>query len=230
MSLIDSSDTDNTHSSQGDVDEIYSSENDTNNIHSSQSEADSIHSIQNDPPSEVKLIIHNQFLGIELASPMHAGESVMCYLSPKQHLDAGSTMKVYFNVDLEQNESISILMCKLKRTSINEFDEEERTCIQFVIVWKVNKFKRFFVSTYLMEHDRSRVWDRNMLMELAKKEKLFDIKHYLVEKTYLIHDNRVLKTSLNTTHEEECCKLEITISETSMEDDTQRPWYFGMDR
>jgi hypothetical protein len=82
----------------------------------------------------------------------------------------------------------------------------------------------------MVEHDISRVWDRYMLMELAKKEKLFDIKHYLVDKTYLMHNNRVLKTSLNTTCEEERYKLEITISETSIKDDTKRLPYFGMNR
>jgi hypothetical protein len=183
-------------------------------------EAGNIHPFQNDPPLEVKLMVHHQFPGIELVSPMYAGKGLMRYLSPNQSVDAGSTMKAYFKVDFSQDEPINILMCKLERAGINELDEDERTCIQFVIVWKIDEFKRFLVSIYLMEHDRSHVWDRDMLMELAKKERLFDIKHYLVEKTYLMHDNRVLKTSLNTTCEEGCCKIEMTVSETSINEDT----------
>jgi hypothetical protein len=213
-----------------DIDSVHSSQSDTDSTHSSQSEAASIHSLQNDPPSKVKLMIHHRFPGIELVSPMYAGEGVICYLSPDQSVNTGSTMQAYFNVDLEQDESISILMCKLERTNTDELHENEATCMQFAIFWKIDKFKRFLVSTYLMEHDRSRVWDRDMLMGLAEGEKLFDIKHYLVEETWLIYDNRVLKTSLNITREEECCKLEIIVSETSIKDDTQRLWYFDMDR
>jgi hypothetical protein len=29
---------------------------------------------------------------------------------------------------------------------------------------------------------------------------------------------------------EECYKLEITLAETNIEDDTLRPWYFDVDR
>jgi hypothetical protein len=44
-------------------------------------DADSIHPLHNDPPSKVKLIIHNQFPGTELVSPVYAGEGTICYLS-----------------------------------------------------------------------------------------------------------------------------------------------------
>jgi hypothetical protein len=213
-----------------DTDDVYLSESDTGSTCSSQSEADSIYSVQNDPPSEVKLMIHNQFPGIELVSPIYAGEGVTCYLSPDQSVNTGSTMQAYFSVDPEQDESINALMCRLKRSDIAELDEHEKTCIQLVIFWKVDKFKRFLVATHLIEHDESRIWDRDILMELAKEEKLFDIKHYSVEETYLIHDNMTLKTDLNITREEECCKLDMIISETSVKDDTQRLMYFGMDR
>jgi hypothetical protein len=230
MSSTNINDTDSIHSSQSDADDVYSSQSDTGSTHSSQSEADSICSVQNDPPSEVKLMIHNQFPGIELVSPVYAGEGVTCYLSPDQSVNTGSTMQAYFSVDLEQDESINALLCKLNRSDIAEFDEHEKTCIQLVIFWKVDKFKRFLVNTYLIEHDGSRVWNRDMLMELAKNEKLFDMKYYHVEETWLIHDNIALKINLNITREEGCCNLEINISEASIKDDTQRPWYFDMDR
>jgi hypothetical protein len=44
-----------------------------------------------------------------------------------------------------------------------------------------------------------------------------------------MHDNTVLMTSLNVTREE-CYKLEMTISEGSIKDDTQRPHYIDMDK
>lgn len=165
--------------------------------------------------------------GIELVSPVYTGRHTKCSLRPKQRVSAGSTMQASFNADLKQDESIGAFICKLKRTNIN--DSNEVTCIQFVIIWKIDRFKGFHVVTYLLEHDKSRVWDSDRLMELAKKETLFDI-HVPIEETWLIHDNRVLKTQVNVTCEEECCKLEITISETSINDDTQRLRYIGLNR
>jgi hypothetical protein len=207
---------------------------DTDSIHSSQSDADSTYVSQNYPPSEVKLMVHNRFSGIDLVSPAYAGEGVTCYLPPEQRVDAGSTMQTSFNIDLERNESISILLCKLERTNIDEFNEDEGACIQLLVLWNVDSFKGFRVVTYLIEHDKSRVWDRDMLMELAedKEEELFDIQHCLVEGTWLIHDNIVLKTQVNLTREEEeCCKLEVTVSEASIKDeDTHRPQYIDVDR
>jgi hypothetical protein len=46
----------------------------------------------------------------------------------------------------------------------------------------------------------------------------------------LIHNNIGLKTRLNITREEEYCKLEMTITETSIKDDTRRLQYIDMDR
>jgi hypothetical protein len=42
-------------------------------------------------------------------------------------------MQAYFNINLEKDESIGILMCKLKRTNADELDEDETTFIQFAI-------------------------------------------------------------------------------------------------
>jgi hypothetical protein len=46
----------------------------------------------------------------------------------------------------------------------------------------------------------------------------------------LTHDGIAFMTSLNTTCEAECYKLEMTISEASVNGDTQRPWHIDSDR
>jgi hypothetical protein len=121
MSSIDSGDIDSTDSSLSDLG-FCPFESDTDNICSSQSDTDSIHPIQNDLPSEVKLMIHHQFPNIELVSPMYAGEGVVRYLLPDQNIDTGSTIEAYFSTDLNQDESISILMCKLERKDNDEIN------------------------------------------------------------------------------------------------------------
>jgi hypothetical protein len=194
------------------------------------SDIESIQSCQNDPPSKVELTIHHQFPGTELVSPVYASKGATCYLSPDQSVDIGSTAQVGFNINLSQSESIGALMYKLQRKNTNEFDGDEAACIQFVIIWKVDDSKEFCVASFLIEHDKGCAWDRDGLMKLAEHYSAFNIQHGPVEETWLMHDNTVLMTSLSVTHEEECCELEMTISETSIKDDTQRLLYIDMDR
>jgi hypothetical protein len=188
---------------------------------------------QNSPPSKVKLIIHNQSPGIELVSPVYCSDGAECYLPPNQRVDFGFTTQVYFIIDLDQ-ESIGSLMYKLQRKNIGEFSEktmsskDEATCIQLFIAWNVNNSREFCIYSCLIEHDKGHIWDRDRLMKLAKHYKLFDMQHGLIEETWLIHDNTALMTSLNVIREEECYKLEMTIS--SIKDGTQRPLYIDLNR
>jgi hypothetical protein len=69
-------------------------------------------------------MIHHQFPGIELASPVYASNFTTYYLSPDQIVDADSTMQAGFNIDPTQDESIAILMYKLQRKNIDQFDEK----------------------------------------------------------------------------------------------------------
>jgi hypothetical protein len=185
---------------------------------------------QEDKPSKVELTIRYQFPDIELTSPVYADKNATCYLSPDQRVDAGSATQAGFNIDPGWNMSTGALMYKLQRKNIDQSNEEEATCIQIVIIWKVNIYHRFRVVSRLIEHDEDHVWDSDRLMELVKYWKLYDIKHGLIEETWLMHDNTVLMTGMNVTYEEKCYKLEMTISRTNVKDDTERPRYINVDR
>jgi hypothetical protein len=138
---------------------------------------------QDDSLSEVKLIIHNQFPGVELVSPVCPGDGATCYLSPDQRVDVGSTMQAGFAIGLPQSKSIGALMYKLQRKNTDQSNEghtsgtSKVTCIQLVMIWKINGSKEFRVVLRLIEHDKGRVWDRDKLMKLVMKKKLFDIQH-----------------------------------------------------
>jgi hypothetical protein len=183
---------------------------------------------------EVKLIVHNQCLGIELVSPVYAYDNATCHLSPDQRLDSGSTMKAGFNIDSTQEESIGILMYELKNTkqfSNNVISREDKArCAHFSMIWKVNNSKEFYVNWHIIVHEKGRIWNRDKLIELAKQCDIFNIKHSPIEETLLTHNNTVLMTRANITHEGECYILEITISETNIRHNTWRPWYLDMDR
>jgi hypothetical protein len=67
-------------------------------------------------------------------------------------------------------------------------------------------------------------------MELTGYYGLYNVRHDFIEYTRLIHGNMKLMTSMNITRVEECYKLEMTISEASMNWYIQRLRYIGLDR
>jgi hypothetical protein len=189
---------------------------------------------QNAGPSRVKLTIHHQSPGIELASPVYACDGAKCYLSPDQRVDVDFTTQAGFNIDLDQYESTGTLIYKLQRKNMDQSNEEaisseeETTCTQLLINWRVDSSKEFHVVSHLVEHDKGHVWNGAVLMRLAENCELYGIQHDLIEDTWLMHDNTALMTKMNVTREEECYKLEMTLSETSIKDDTRRPWYIDI--
>jgi hypothetical protein len=199
------------------------------------SDTDTIQPLQNDVSSEVRLIIHNQFPSIELTSPVYVGRHATCHLSPDQRVDAGCAIQASFNIDSDRRWSTGVLMYKLQRKTTVQSNgdvisnEKKTTCIQLAIIWKVKDSKEFLTASYLLEHNEDCVWDRVKLKRLVKHYKLANIQHGTIENTWLMHDNTVLMTSLNVSHEEECYKLEMTISKGSIKDDTQRPRYIDVD-
>jgi hypothetical protein len=195
--------------------------------------ADANQQYENDAP-KVKLVIRHRFPGIELVSPVYASDGAECPLPPDQRLDVDSTTRVDFNLNITQNESTGILMYELKTTTQSNQNvissEDEVRCIQLAIIWKINNSKELCVVSYLIEHDKYHVWDRDELMKLVKRYQVFSVQYTPIEETYLIQDNTVLMTYLYITREGEGYKLDMTISEERIRDDTQRPWYIDVDR
>jgi hypothetical protein len=175
-------------------------------------------------------MIHHQFPDIELVSPIYANRFARCDLRPGQNVNAGSVMQTCIKFNPKRNNPIGILMYKLKRKNTDK-SNEEATCIQLVMIWKVNKSKSFDAASLLIEHDKFQTWNRHKLMKLTEVVyKPYNIQQCPVEETWLLHNNMVLNTRVNITHEERCYKLEMTVSETSVKDDTQRPLYIDVDR
>jgi hypothetical protein len=75
-------------------------------------------------PLKVKLVIHNQCPGIELVSPVYGGDSITCYISPDQRVDAGSKMQVGFSIHPAREESIGIFMHKLQKKKTDQSNED----------------------------------------------------------------------------------------------------------
>jgi hypothetical protein len=189
--------------------------------------------LRNNTP-KVKLVIHHQFPGIELVSPVYACDGATCILPPDQRVNVGSTMQTGFNINFFRKGLFGILMYELRSTKqFNKnaiYSEDEATCTQLFIIWKINDSKEFLVISYMIEHDKGYIWDKNNLMRLAKQYKLYDIQHVPVGATYLMRDNTVLMTRMNVIREGKCHKLEMTISGGSIKDDTWRPKYIDVDR
>jgi hypothetical protein len=175
----------------------------------------------------IELVIHNQCSDIELVSPLYYSNGAECHLPSDQRIDAGSTMQTYLIIDLLQSEFICALMYRLERKDTDEINEA--TCTQLTMIWKVDKFKRFHLVPHLIEHDKGRVWDKYKQTRLAQECTLSSTPSDFIEDTWLIYNDVVLIIRMNVTYETECHKLEVTISETTIKYDTQRPWYFDLD-
>jgi hypothetical protein len=220
----------------------YSMQSNTDNINdlrdkvsTDTSGIDTIQSHQNDAP-KMTLIIHHQFSGVELVSPVYWSLFAPCYLSPDQNVDVGSTVQVGFNIDSTQEWSLGALMYKLQRKNFDQsnenivFSENEATCTQLVIICKANSSRELLVCSFLIEHDEGHVWDGAKLMKLTFKCELVNMQHGPIEEIWLIRNNTVLVASLNVACEGEFYKLEMTITEGSVNEDTRRPWYIDVDR
>jgi hypothetical protein len=190
---------------------------------------DSIQACQNDTLPKMKLVINNQFPGIELVSPLYYSNGAVCYLSPDQRVDVGSTMQAIFNIDPDQGLSTVALIYTLQRKDVDQSNEEEVTCIRLFVNWMFFSPEEIYIALDLIEYDRDHVWDNDGLFNLALYYRPVDIQDNIIEETYLMYDNTVLMERANITYEGECCKLEITISETSIKDDTRRIQYIGLD-
>jgi hypothetical protein len=188
---------------------------------------DSVPSVQNEEVlSDIKLIFHHQLPDIELVSPVYAGDIATCYQSPDQSVDCGATTQAGFKIKFSPEWSFGTLMYRLKKKS----DQEASTYQQFVIVWEIDRFEIIYAVSYLIEHDKDVVWDENKLTKLSERCQLHYIKHSPIEETWLMRDHTVLMTKVNVISEKASYQLDITLAETSINDDTQRPWYIHIDR
>jgi hypothetical protein len=191
------------------------------------SDANGIPLSQNDAP-EMILIVHHQCPGIELVSPVYSSIFTECYLPPDQILGVGSTTQIGFNIDPQLIWSTGTLMYKLQRKNFDQSNEDEATCIQLVMIWKISKSK-FYADSLIIEHDKSHVWDRNKLIKMALTYELVNMQDVPIEGTYLMHDNTVLMTKMDATYEKGYYRWEITVSEASIEDNTLRLQYIDVD-
>jgi hypothetical protein len=153
------------------------------------SDVDTIQLHQNNVPSKVKLIIHHQFPGIKLVSPVHAGGGVTFYLLPDQNVDVGATTQAGFNIHPGREVSTGVLLYNLERK--NGFNEDEETCIQLFMILNVYNSGEFYMISDLIEANRDHVWDEDGLMGLTDCYWPFYTEYGAIEETYLMHDSTV---------------------------------------
>jgi hypothetical protein len=196
--------------------------------------ADTSQQQKNEAPSKVKLMIHHQFPGMELVSPLYVTFGARRYLPPAQKVVFDSKTEVDFKTIPSCRISSAVLIYEVQRHNadqsiVNAVSREKTMCTWLAIIWKINHRKEFLTASYLIEYDENRGWNRDKLMKLVKYYELTNIQNGSVEETWLMHDNTVLLTKLNVTHKVSY-NLGVTISETGMGDDTRRPLYFDPSR
>jgi hypothetical protein len=181
---------------------------------------------KNSIPSKVKLMIHNQFPGVELISPVYAGKGARCYTSPDRKVYSGSTVRVGFKNHPFYKGFSGALLYKLQKKHTYDV-----SCTRLLMAWEVRESGELFIVSHLIGYDKGRGWNKNRLAKLMKRHRIVaDMRHGPIEDAWLMYDNTVLMARVDVIRERAYYKLEMTISEGSINEDTRRPWYIDMRR
>jgi hypothetical protein len=129
-------------------------------------------------PEKMVMTVHNRYLGIELASPVHFCNHGTYYEYSKR-TDTGAMMKLDFRSDPDQAESWGILMYKVQRrgtirsnqqsstdTIYAKVIEEASKKIRLLITWKIKRSEAPKLNVMLVEHDNTLILNEDRLVKL----------------------------------------------------------------
>jgi hypothetical protein len=168
------------------------------------------------------VIIHNQYLNLELTSLVYFSDGTTCYISPSQQANTETIMEASFEIDPKQKDFKGALLYKLQRESVTIIDnhpdssitsiENTETNMYFLVAWEVKDMDRNFY-TCLIECTDDFTWDEDKLWALYKEyNNQFHENYESTIATWLIHDDAVMKTRREMTIGS-VYKLDIFISE-----------------
>jgi hypothetical protein len=166
------------------------------------------------------LTIQNRCSNIDLVSPVYFGNGVVCPKLSDQQLDIYATMRVQFEIHTTQDEFVGVLLYKLQRhsvsqynmgTSIMEANTNEIKYVQLLIAWEM-KDSELSASVVLVE--REIIWNEDELRKLYyENNNLLKKYNDVISDTWLMDDNMVLKTTCRVKNLKENFELSISISE-----------------
>jgi hypothetical protein len=185
------------------------------------------------------VIVHNQYLDIELVSPVCFCNCGKSYEYPIEKTDTDAIIKIGSIFRLDQDNPGGILMYGLRRkrntrsnhqfsvhTIYAKFIEEASKIMRLLAIWKINCFGKPKVNIILVEYDNELVLNEDKLAKLYNKidEVLFNDS----ERTWLMYDNTALEARVEV--HKEGFGLSIIISEETENKNNMKPLWIDSER
>jgi hypothetical protein len=170
----------------------------------------------------ITITIHNQHSGLKLTYPIYFSNGTVCYVSPSQQINTGTTMEASFGIDSKQKNIKGALLYKLQRKYATRTDnhpnsstasiENTTTSVYLFAIWNVKNYNNVFRAC-LIECDDDLTWDEDKLRALYKEYKFpLDLQYKSSIITWSINDGTVMKMKLDITYGSNY-NLDIIVSE-----------------
>jgi hypothetical protein len=183
------------------------------------------HAVSLAPRGVMDVAIYNQYLDIELVSPVCFCDCGIYNEHPVARTDVGAMMKISFQFGLEKLPG-GILMCEVQREGNIESDcqfstdttsieaaEDTSKITRLLVAWKIEHFGEPIVRIILVEYDRELVLNEDRLAKLYDKvNEQFPKRYNPSRYTWLLSTNTVLETTYEVA-QREGLELKIAISE-----------------
>jgi hypothetical protein len=177
-----------------------------------------------------KLNIHNQYLNIDLVSPVYITDALECHRAPSHKVCAGDIMRSSFIIYDSHHESSGALICKLQRKQpydSNKVSKDTSSTIYLLATWRISGPKKLYADVLLVAHDKG--FDKDNLEKLYRKNiNRFRLFSDSVTEIWSLDDKVVLKTTSEIINENFI--LNVTISEVDTYNDTRTPVHIDPER
>jgi hypothetical protein len=187
----------------------------------------------------LNITIHNQYPGLELASPVCFSNGTTHHVSPNRQVDIDTAMKASFGMDSEQKDFKGALLYKLQRKYADRDDscpndsarsvKDIETNMYLLVTWDIESHNHEF-CVCLIECPANITWDEDKLWILYKEYDYQFCKYYqsgII--TWLMYDGAVIETRFNIKYGPDY-KLDINISEGTNKYDAREPVKTGLKR
>jgi hypothetical protein len=182
-----------------------------------------IHTISLTLYKTLNVIIHNQYLNIELISPVYFCNHGTYYEYPSKKTNDNVMMKTSFRFDPKQDKPGGILMYEIQRkereisgpqssvdTTYTNIIKETSKMIRLLVTWRIQNLKEPKVYITLIRHDDESILNEDKLVQLYKNTDAMSSSP--CGYTWLVGDNALLNVEYKYMRKEDR-ELEITISE-----------------
>jgi hypothetical protein len=157
---------------------------------------------------KMKMQILNRCSDIELVDLLYFSSGAVCNKPLGRKAAPGGTLNTAFKIDLTRMFFEGALICRLMKkranfdqqfdTDTTSIDKESSTRTQFLVGWKLERFRDPLVYMMLLEHGEELVWNEDMLIK-QYNEFLgrLNVHNGSVTSTWLLEDGSVLRLTLD---------------------------------